>query len=345
MYISAFSKALKIRDDLSDGTSKLTDNKSIKKDNSSRTNISKKRSSISKESDLSHNVENNHVSSTANKSTMKPKKSESLQNYSDDSNNSLDTSFSPTKLLYECDMQRRLNWESAVKERIKKMSDTDKLIHDSLEHLKQTRLEELITKRMLSEQKILDDIHEQEIRNRPKREAHLANENLKNAQRLQERNQKVREAEEEAKKKSEAILLKKRQLDKILEWQKEYGKEYKEMLDTIKSCKDKYALSEITNSQSKILKSCAEGCENLIKKCKRGDVSEIDVEFASKLVETVKHVHQYFASEINRVNEALAEAQKKDEIQNNKREIERAKASVNEESVERNFDPNGKIFF
>lgn len=226
-------------------------------------------------------------------------------------NSSLDESFSPTKLLYECDIQRRLECESAIKERIKKMNDTDKLIQDSLEHLKQTRQEEITTKRVLSEQKILDDIHEQEIRNRPKREAQLAHENLKNAQRVQERNQKVREAEEEAKKKSEAILRKRKQLDKILEWQKEYGKEYKDMLETIKSCKDKNALTEITNSQSKLLKSCAAGCESLIKKCKQGDVTEIDIEYASKLVETVKMIHQYFASEIQRINDAVEESKKK----------------------------------
>lgn len=216
-----------------------------------------------------------------------------------------DTGFSRQRLLQEYDFQRKLAVDKIMRERIKRMYNTGKLIRDSLEHLKQTRQEEAITRRMLLESKIISDIQEQEILDKPKREAQWEKDNLKEAQRIQERNQKVKEAEEEARKKSEALLLKRKQIEKILfELQKEYNLEYKNMLETIKLCTDKPAVTELTSNHSKMLKDCATVCENVLKKCKQGDVTEEDVKTSKKLVETIKSIHKYFSEEVAKINEA-----------------------------------------
>lgn len=121
-----------------------------------------------------------------------------------------DNSFTTQKLLQLCDVERHLTVEKVMMERIQSMAENNKLLKDSLEHMRQASLEEASARRLVLEQKILDDIHEQELKNRPKREAQLAEDNLKSAQRVLERIQRVKDAENEARRKSENLFKKSR---------------------------------------------------------------------------------------------------------------------------------------
>ncbi|EEB16806.1 conserved hypothetical protein [Pediculus humanus corporis] len=228
---------------------------------------------------------------------------------------SLCVGYSSKKLLNEYDTLRRLTVDKVMRERIQNMYDTKRLIRNGLEDLHQSRLEEGITKRMLLESKIINDIHKLEILNKPKKEAQLEQDNLKEAQRIQERNQKFKDAEEEARRKSEAILLKKKQTYKILfDSQKEYNEEYKKILEIIKSCKDKAAMTELASKHSKILKDCAILFETLIKKSKEGEVLEEDVINAVKSVKTIKLMHEFFIKEVTKINEAYVNKQESEQI-------------------------------
>ncbi|KAK6638066.1 hypothetical protein RUM44_008491 [Polyplax serrata] len=265
-------------------------------------------------------------------------KVESVSPLLDNNNVPLENIYSHQKLLKEYEFQRRLTVDKVMRERIQNMYDTSKLIRDSMEHLKQTRQEEAITRRILLETKIISDIQEQEVLNKPKRAAQWEKDNLKEAQRIQERNQKVKEAEEEAKKKSEAILLKRKQIDKILfSLQKEYNQEYRNVLEAFKLCKDKVAVTELSSNHSKELKDCALLCESILKKCKVGNITEEDVKTSQKLVETIKSIHEAIAKEISKINNAkTVVAEVKVENKKNETEAIEEKQSAAVEGKKRN---------
>ncbi|KAL0272407.1 UNVERIFIED_CONTAM: hypothetical protein PYX00_005386 [Menopon gallinae] len=243
-------------------------------------------------------------------------------------NESGDNSFTTQKLLQLCDMERHLTVEKVMMERMQNMAENNKLLKDTLEHMRQASLEEASARRLVLEQKILDDIHEQELKNRPRREAQLAEDNLKSAQRVLERIQRVKDAENEARRKSEALQLYQKHRDKILDYQKEYGQCYKDILALINTCVNKDILSE-KSSMMKELKSLSVESENVFKKSRASAISEDDVSCCSKLVDMIKQVHKGLKKDIETINE---EAKKKEEV---KVEVAKKQENISVDTVKK----------
>nr|CAD7431938.1 unnamed protein product [Timema monikensis] len=211
----------------------------------------------------------------------------------------------------------------AVKERVKKILREEQSQREILDYKQELLRRQFEAKKTQDEKLFLQQIQEDAMRAKES-QARLEQHHKQLAQRVSERNRRIKEDEQRKREAEEderiKIKEKKERLDKIHHHQLEFRTMYQKILDSTKLCKDRQALLPSMNIYSPKLKSLYEAIEQLVNQCKVGEVSSLDVKTAFEIVQNITSIQGSIQDEVVKINyaqeaavTAIAAAKEQDE--------------------------------
>ncbi|XP_021934847.1 putative cyclin-dependent serine/threonine-protein kinase DDB_G0272797/DDB_G0274007, partial [Zootermopsis nevadensis] len=180
------------------------------------------------------------------------------------------SSLSTMKLLYDLDQQRQRKVKDLINERFRNMMKDSQIRQLEFDSKHQYLQHEIQAKVLQDEQLILRQLQEDEIL-ADQRQQQLAQQHKKHTQRINELNEKIKEAErqKEAEEEERKIIKERKiQIDKVHHYYIEYRTKCEQIVEASRQCKDKQAfVAEFSDYASK-LKSLNVAMDQLVGQCK-----------------------------------------------------------------------------
>ncbi|XP_046389622.1 mRNA export factor GLE1 [Ischnura elegans] len=205
------------------------------------------------------------------------------------------------KMMLDLEMIRKLQVKEAVQARIRKMGEDLYALHQEEQSKEERLARERAAEALRQETALLAKLrHEEHLA--ATRHQQLTLEHEQSTKRvnemLKDMEKKQKEAEEEKRKYEE----KKQLLNKIYESQMSFRAKYQQIADATKSCKDRETLVPALMQQVAKLRNLCEAMEQMVKRCKAGDLKEDDADKSSALVNDLDDVLKILLKEVDRIN-------------------------------------------
>lgn len=214
----------------------------------------------------------------------------------------IDGTSSIDKMLIELEEFRKLQVKEAVQARVWKMGEELCRRYQEEQDKEERLSKERAAEALRQETAILAKLrHEEHLAATRSNQLTLEREQStkRMSEMLKEMEKKQKEAEEEEKRKFDK---KKMLLTKIYESQMTFRAKYQQILDVSKSCKDKHALIPIITQQVIKLRSLSESMEQMVNKCKMGDIAADDADKSATLVNQLNSILVFVAEEAGKIN-------------------------------------------
>lgn len=212
------------------------------------------------------------------------------------------------KLMYEFNLRRQMGVKDLMNRRFLEMEKDSQIRQLEVQRKYQYLTYEIKAKAHHEEQLVVRQLQEDEIL-ASQRQQQLAQEHRQHAQRMNEWNEKLKEEEKRQKEAEEdqrkRMKEKKIQLDRLHQYQLEYRTKYEEIVEAAKQCKDRQAFVAKVSCHTAKLKSLKEALDQLITRCKTGELSDLDLETASTIIQQLEEILGVIREESQKINEQL----------------------------------------
>ncbi|XP_067010642.2 mRNA export factor GLE1 [Anabrus simplex] len=216
------------------------------------------------------------------------------------------------KLLHELELIRQQDLTDKMIQRMERLELVERAQREEMLHQHEMSLREKQSRLLQEEENILQQLHNEELMS-IRRQEEMANAHKLHAKRIHELSQLIseaqqrqREAEEEERRR---LTERKIQLDKIHQYQVDYRAKFQKIHDDMKSCKDRAALSAVTASHTAKIKNLNEAIEQLVKQCKVGEISNLDLQTAASLVQQIGEISNIINNEVAMINDRWNKAE------------------------------------